>query len=163
MMTLFLLVCIKFSLDQSNIRNSVLESIRSGIAPERLIEFKFSDEESTNLNWKKNNEFELEGEMYDIVSIQKIEDGVVYECFHDTKESKYKRRFYKWLGNYLIPESGEPNENQTNKNVYKNYFCSNYKSLNTEGLAQGLQTCYVKYLNLYHLFQMGPSSRPPKF
>ena len=49
--------------------------------------FIFTNEQYANLNWTEENEFRYDGEMYDIISEEKSEHGVLLYCFHDTRDS----------------------------------------------------------------------------
>lgn len=157
-----LLLGLKFSIDKSNIRNSVLQAIQSGVAPEALIVFIFTEEESQNLNWKKSHEFEFEGEMYDIVET-KIEEGAYhYTCFHDTKETKFKRRTFKLLGSLLLPENDSQSDQNTNLKLVKTQFFQTLKTvllLPVLGDCKQIDFCFQ---NSYRSLMVGPNSPPPQ-
>ena len=160
-LSLVLLVSTKFLIDQSNIRNSVLKTIQAGIAPEKLITFKFSHSESEALHWKKDHEFELDGEMYDVVSTDINDYQIIYTCFHDTKESKYKRRMYKLIGSLLLPDGDQQNQQQHHLSQ-QIYFYQPVKSLVVIASFNQDSDCNFLYQNLYMYLKVGPVAPPPK-
>ncbi len=159
---LVLLVCVKFSLDKSNIRNSVLTALQMDVLPEQLIVFTFSKAESEALNWRKNHEFELDGQMYDIVET-KEENGILYyTCFHDVKETKYKRRFYKFLGKLMLPDHHKNGDQNTNQIGFKTYFCETGYQIDSELISGAMKESISIYSNLYSHLIGGPNAPPPK-
>jgi hypothetical protein len=162
LLAFFMLVGIKYIVDKSHIRNAVLEAIREGVAPEQLIVFNFTKSEVEALNWKKDHEFELAGEMYDIVETSIAGDTLIYTCFHDTKETKYKRRFYKFLGSLLIPNSDQQKQDSKFKIEFKLYFMAdrNVQGAVMDDLSNNKSSFY--YLVLYGLLLDGPISPPPQ-
>lgn len=72
-------------------RRNVFQSIEKGTIEEDLILFKFSkdDLESglSHVEWVEENEFRIDGEMYDVVKREVKKDSVYVYCFHDEKES----------------------------------------------------------------------------
>ena len=152
----------KYSIDKSNIRNTVLKSIRAGVAPEALIVFVFTESESENLNWKKSHEFELNGEMYDIVESKKENGKITYTCFHDTKETKHKRRFYKLISNLLLPESDQNSDENKLSTNQKIHFCQPVPEIIIMSISEidRQQSAYSQ--NAYHFLELGPNSPHPK-
>lgn len=61
--------------------------VRQGEFPELTV-FTFSGDEFTELEWtEQGREFRLNGKMYDISSIKKVNDDYVVSCKHDAVES----------------------------------------------------------------------------
>ncbi len=62
-------------------------SVRQGEFPELTV-FTFSGDEFTELGWtEQGREFRLDGKMYDISSIKKVNDNYVVSCKYDVVES----------------------------------------------------------------------------
>jgi hypothetical protein len=70
------------------IRNSVKELIYSGLSNSELSRIVVNTSDSDNLLWHHHDEFEFQGNMYDLVSIESFKDSIVYICFLDEKESE---------------------------------------------------------------------------
>jgi hypothetical protein len=79
--------------------------IKQSVPEEKLIRFVFKKDITENripgFRWMKQNEFMLNGEMYDIVWSQITGDSVHYKCIHDVKESGLFANIGKHLDNYL--------------------------------------------------------------
>lgn len=159
---LVLMVGLKYSLDKSNIRNLVLETIREGVAPEALIEFKFTQAESDALNWEKRHEFELNGEMYDVVETAVVNDTIIYQCFHDTKETKFKRKFFKYLTYYLLPSNQSEDDKQQSTKQIKNYIVESVSVVKIHTFSVVKVSLNWRYANFYDYLLLGPNAPPPK-
>ena len=70
------------------IRNSVKELIYSGLSNSELSRIVVNTSDSDNLLWHHHDEFEFQGNMYDLVSKESFNDSIVYLCFLDEKESE---------------------------------------------------------------------------
>lgn len=159
---IFILVGVNFVLEKTEIRNKVFNQIRSGIAPEKLIQFSFTKLEVQQLNWKKVHEFEFEGEMYDIVASNIVNDIIQYTCFHDTKETKLKRRLYKFLSQFIDSDHHNDSDNQRTNSIQKVYF-NQYSCF--DDLVNRLfvsRNVVPYYLSLYSYEYLDISPPPPK-
>ena len=63
------------------------------------------DEIDNKLSWEHEREFELGGEMYDVISSEIKGDSIVYHCIHDAKESSINKRLISLIKNYLNDET----------------------------------------------------------
>lgn len=70
------------------IRNSVKELIYSGLSNSELSRIVVNTSDSDNLLWHHHDEFEFQGNMYDVISKDSLKDSIIYMCFLDVKESK---------------------------------------------------------------------------
>lgn len=70
------------------IRNSIKEAIYCNLSSAQLSRIAISETNHEALIWHHDDEFEIGGEMYDVVSIEKQKDSIIYYCFLDKKESK---------------------------------------------------------------------------
>lgn len=59
---------------------------------DKLTTFHFTEKEYQELDWeRKGEEFELDGNMYDIASVEKTETGYTVQCKHDKAETLVKK------------------------------------------------------------------------
>lgn len=65
-----------------------------------LLTFK-SSEINTRVSWKDAHEFSFNGNMYDIVSSQIVNDSVYYWCWPDLKETQLNKQLYHLLDTAL--------------------------------------------------------------
>jgi hypothetical protein len=64
------------------------------------------DQIHTILEWEHDREFELSGEMYDVISSQIMGDSIIYQCLHDAKETSINKRILSFIRSYLKDEAG---------------------------------------------------------
>lgn len=62
--------------------------LKQGVPKSELVVFKFTDKEINDLVWLKKNEFDLHGNLFDVVRSFKLKDGRTYlECISDNQET----------------------------------------------------------------------------
>lgn len=64
------------------------------------------NEIESKLAWEHEREFELDGEMYDVISTEIKGDSISYHCIHDEKESSINKRMISFIKNYLNDQTG---------------------------------------------------------
>ena len=70
------------------IRHEIKQKIKKGIPKEELHRFELSQEEFENLYWeKKDKEFRINGEFYDVVYKQLTENTIIIHAVSDEEES----------------------------------------------------------------------------
>ena len=65
------------------------------------------DQIKSKLTWEHEREFELGGEMYDVISTEIKGDSISYRCIHDAKESSINKRMISFIKNYLNDQTGK--------------------------------------------------------
>lgn len=63
----------------------------------------------------QDNEIEIDGKMYDIVSVVSSLDSLIYTCYPDHKESELKRKMYASLANLF---SENPVKSESTKSLF---------------------------------------------
>ena len=152
-----------FTFEKSQIQLVVLQEIQKGFAPEALIKLTFSKADSqSKLKWKHGHEFEYLGEMYDIVSSKVSNDSIQYECFHDTKESKLNRRWYKFIGKLIFDIDNSKEQGGQKKVMVKlDFFQQNQLPIEIFKVVElSKLNCFYKAIS-YHHFLLGPVPPPP--
>lgn len=75
------------------IKYDVRRQIINGMPKSELKHFQFSKVEANIIPvWKEQNEFEINGEMYDVVSSQESSDSILFWCWQDRDETKLNKR-----------------------------------------------------------------------
>lgn len=83
-----------------NLKQEVNLKIQSGLDKERLVLLKFkSNKVEKQLKWKHSKEFELNGEMYDIVEKEIYGDTTYFWCYSDTGETQLNKKFEEFFSN----------------------------------------------------------------
>jgi hypothetical protein len=73
---------------RTSLRREVKSQLIKGVNPGDLVLFSFSKQEMENLvRWERHDEFEYEGNMYDVVRSEKKENRFYYWCWPDNQES----------------------------------------------------------------------------
>lgn len=60
-----------------------------------VTELLFPSKEIATLEWEGSNEFRYRGEMYDVISIEKINDHFLVRCVADSKETTLLSQYLK--------------------------------------------------------------------
>jgi len=83
-----------FNLAKWNAKNIVKQNLKAYIVDD-LVE-KILD--NPNINWEeKNVEFELAGQMYDVIKSEEIHHKLFYYCISDNKESSLLLLYNNWM------------------------------------------------------------------
>lgn len=78
---------------KKQVQKSVKRQIMKGIDREELVYMAFSQRDlETKLNWEHAKEFELNGEMYDVVDRIETADSAFYWVWWDNEETELNRR-----------------------------------------------------------------------
>jgi len=121
------------------------------------------DSNSDIVYHKADNELEIAGEMYDIISV--VQDGkfLKYTCYHDTKESSLKKKIKQSLSD-LFSQSPLKSDKTANLFIFlKNLICENFSSFQYFKLSK------ERTILTYHVVQfLGNNfstvkSPPPEF
>lgn len=80
-------------MEKGRIRSEVKRNILRGLDKNELVSLRFSLKETqTILDWHHSEEFEFNGQMYDVVESQSIGDSIVYLCWADHKETALNKQ-----------------------------------------------------------------------
>ena len=134
----------------------------ASINKEKLEKLSFTYKQSEEeLDWKHSKEFEYNGKMYDVISVQKRRDSISYTCWLDKEETELNIKLKTILVHvYLIDKPIQKREatflafykslffELKNTPVFKNYSC--FRLLKYE---------YVK--SNYHFLLTTSNYRPP--
>jgi hypothetical protein len=77
-----------FEISHHHLKKEIKTLLKQGVPKDELIVFKFNENEMNQLIWLKKNEFDLNGNLYDVVRRHRQEDGIIYmECISDKQET----------------------------------------------------------------------------
>jgi hypothetical protein len=83
------------------IKSLIKKSFLQEIKKEELFFFQFTIDEKSKLNFEHSKEFELDGQMYDIVYEEVRGDTVQYWCWWDYEETQLNKKLTNLLNNTL--------------------------------------------------------------
>jgi hypothetical protein len=79
------------------VRKEVKHQIIAGLDRSELVLLTFTPEQQTKLKWEHSQEFEFDGEMYDVVEMEVIDGITQYWCWPDNEESALNRQLNELL------------------------------------------------------------------
>jgi hypothetical protein len=77
-----------FEISHFKLKKEIKLLLKQGVPEDELVYFDFTDDEMNDLIWLKKNEFNLNGNLFDVVRKSKDKNGVNHlECISDKKET----------------------------------------------------------------------------
>ncbi len=141
-------------LEKKKVQKSVKRKIMNGIPKEELIFMAFSSEDlSTKLNWKHSKEFELNGEMYDIVERRETADSAFYWVWWDKEETELNQQVKRIAAEIFGNAPDQQEKNKLVQSFYKSLFFEN-QLLNLQlstGLEQRLTFFYLGKTPIHYI------------
>lgn len=138
-------------------RASFQSRIRSGNGTDLTV-FRLSEVEFEGLNWtEKGREFRWDEKMYDVASIEKIDDGYVVTCKHDVVES-YVVNALSYLKKGTAKDL--PIKKRSRKNFSTKHFAQDILTPTPVKATQGIE--WVTSLQKLLVFSEEVESPPPE-
>ena len=111
-----------FVISKYNMHKNFKEKKKKNIPEDEIASIMLTDEVLNKLKWKADDEFELEDQMYDIISKETNSEGLVLlRCLPDPKEKKLFDNFFQWINS----TNDDENNAKDNSNVLI-YFSLDY-------------------------------------
>lgn len=150
---------------KSQIRQEVKAQLKTGLDQEELVQFKFTEEEKQlRLNWKDSKEFELNGEMYDVVETSIKGDTTYITCWHDKKETKLNKQSDQLISFVMGNTQEEEDQDKTEKRLH-HFFKSLYFSetaTRVTAIYPEINKAYFQHQSFCKPFIGSPPAPPPK-
>ena len=128
----------------------------------RLVELAFTLEQAEKeLKWEHPLEFELEGQMYDIVNQRKCGDSVYYTCYPDHKETRLNGEKARLFTRAMDNDPFQKQHNQRITNFFKTVFQKNEFIWSPVIEAPSI-IHYSLFIAHYSLFLPSPPTPPPE-
>lgn len=150
-----------FKVQQYQIRREIIHNIERGIPESQLTCITVNQENKNKIIWKHKKEFRYQGEMYDVVKVEKLdEETTVYYCINDSQETHLFAKLDKHL-----KKTGK-NKNQQNfplKIVFKILPKPDSRFGNLiDTVSEVNQKSNFKYAEFYTSPELEISSPPPR-
>lgn len=114
---------------KKQVKREVKWQIIEGIDKSELVLIQLSKSEAAEkLEWEHSQEFEFEGEMYDVVEFEETSDSVKYWCWWDYEETALNKNLAEVVNNLL--------GNHPDKKEKEQKLISFYQSLFSEKIFQ---------------------------
>ena len=105
------------------VNEQVKRQLRSGLDDKELAVLKFSRQDARlKLRWEGPEEFEYEGQMYDVASVSVSGDTLVYRCWWDHEEARLNQHLQDLIAYAL----GKDAQNKENRKRLAKFFRSLY-------------------------------------
>ncbi|MDP1745134.1 MAG: hypothetical protein Q8L90_06135 [Bacteroidota bacterium] len=113
-------IFIVFKLEQAQVRKEIKHQIKSGLPENDLHSFVYSKKEYEQLDWvRKNIEFRLNNEMFDIVRSENKDDTVLLYCVNDKEETLLFAQLDEMIRKKMEQES---NSSQNSSGKFVKFF-----------------------------------------
>ncbi len=144
------------------VRREVKMHLANRLRRDELTPMKFQQNSAAHkqLKWKRADEFELDGAMYDIVSSEVKGDTIVYLCWPDIKETNLNNDFKNMLADAL----GTNPFRKEHRNRLVQFIKKNYQApSHYEGLAIHVHygSAVFGYAENYISLNSSPPVPPP--
>lgn len=151
-----------------------IKSIKKAIKKELLTQLDLSQTTTLRFSRKdlkrrndivfhtQDNEIEIDGKMYDIISVVSNSDSLIYTCYPDHKESELKRKMYASLANLFTQN---PNQAESTKSLFlflKNLIFEEIESIQFFKFTFNEAISHIKYIALIHNGHFLLDSPPPE-
>lgn len=140
------------------VRASVHQKLANELELEAALSMTFSIDEAQDLEWEHAREFELKGEMYDVVRSKKMGDSITYVVYHDVKESALNHKINRLLANELDSNPDRKERKITIDNWSKSLYC---EKMNVGFCFFGNQNNLSECLQNFRSIHLNTDSPPP--
>lgn len=150
-----------FLLRQQNIRNELTDIINQNIASGILTVLSFEKSQINSIQWLKKNEFNYQGDLFDIVMTEISENGkIYYYCFLDKKEKHLLVQLEKHVSRSIADnDKNQKSERNFIKNLTKDFFAIENEFLIT---SNAIELDFIAIVSDYHSLIPTKEAPPPK-
>jgi hypothetical protein len=86
--------------EKGRAKRHMIEMLKKKEAGE-VITLKMGQKGYSNLKWEHDQEFEHQGEMYDLVAKELQGDSIILQCIHDKKETSINKSIVKFIAGFF--------------------------------------------------------------
>lgn len=150
-----------FKLQQLKIRREIKRQIKRGVSEDDLHVISIHPNNASDLNWQKENEFIYQGNMYDVVRKEVLEDAtIVYHCINDKQEAQLFANLDEMVKKHMDTDSPA---NKTAKKLFKIFSLSDVQELHKwASIDFNSTTPLSRYINHYISSELSIEGPPPK-
>lgn len=77
-----------FEFSHYHLKKEIKTLLKQGVSEDELVVFEFDEKQLSELIWLKKNEFDLKGNLFDVVRSHRLSNGKMYmQCISDKKET----------------------------------------------------------------------------
>ena len=138
-----------FEISHFKLKKEIKTLLKKGVPKEQLVVFEFYDFEIANLIWLKKNEFDLNGDLFDVVRSSELDSGKTrFECISDTQEKVLFASLNQNISSNLSDSHG-------NSPISSWFKCLNYPIVleTSETFQLNLETIVKKVENIFYYLE----------
>ena len=106
-----------------HIRESVKKRLLENFNESDLFCLRLATKDAARLRWKDAEEFEYQGQWYDVVKSAVGADSLYYWCLHDQKETEFRQKLRQTVA-FILQHDASHRQSQTQLLAfYKTLFC----------------------------------------
>lgn len=149
-----------------SLKKAIKKELLTRLDPSQTATLRFSRQDLERRNdivfHTQDNEIEIDGKMYDIISLVSSSDSLIYSCYPDHKESELKRNMYASLASLF---SQNPIQSESTKSLFlflKNLIFEEIESIQFFKFTFNETISHIKYIALIHNGHFLLDSPPPE-
>lgn len=147
---------------KSVVRKEIKRQMIAGIDKEELVLLRFSIKESkNNLRWEHSDEFEYDGEMFDVVQSEMKGDSIFYRCWLDRKETKLNKQLDNIVTQAMECNQQHKEQQKRLANFFKEFSHTIAFNRNTD-LHLTEKSAELFLLSSYTSITFSPPDPPPR-
>jgi hypothetical protein len=151
--------------EKAALKREIKWKMVAGIDQNELVLLKFSKEEAEKqLRWEHSNEFEYEGQMYDVVSKEIKGDTIYYRCWWDHEETALNKKLQELVAQTFDKDKDKQRTQKQLTNYFQSFFCSTlfeWQATVPEDLVEIYQT--IVYEDNFSTIRLSPPTPPPQY
>lgn len=95
-----------FEFSRYHLKKEIKLLLKEGVPKDELVFFEFDDKQMNALIWLKKNEFDLNGNLFDVVRKRELPNGKIHlECISDERETILFKKLNQSIASNLSDES----------------------------------------------------------
>lgn len=92
-------------LRKAEVRREVKHKLMAAVPKESLVRIALPAADTLQVRWEHSEEFERNGEMYDVAQRTVLADSIVYYCWWDREETQLNQALTQLTGRYLAGDA----------------------------------------------------------
>jgi hypothetical protein len=147
--------------EHAEVKKVVREKLEEGFEPKELVTLIFIEEELSQIRWEHEQEFEFQGQMYDVVEKKEQGDSTIFICWWDHEETQLKKELNQLL-------AGQQNDFPLNKDSQNRLTTFGkalyaYPVLSSKKIGPSFlkEANFLPYLSYPSCFPQSPPTPPP--
>lgn len=152
-----------FKFSQYQIKEAIKKDIENGVIDNALTSFEIKNADLSSINWTDGeDEFEYNGNRYDIVHQIATKNGITFFCINDAQEGKLFSNLDGHIKNHVTPT--KPEKNNSTKSLTDDVvkFCSKDTFTVKAILPSTITKSFLPFILNYKFAVIKANFQPPE-